>query len=231
MTRVLVTRPEPGATRTLMALIERRVDAVSLPLTKIQPLNFVTPKPDFETLIITSQNAIGCAGTLLRGLAHVPVFAVGSRTAKTLQRLGHTTVKWAETAQDLLPLIIAHKPRSALYVCGQTRRPELEIGLSKARIPCRALEVYRAAPTENVSKALKAFFNDNPNPIILLHAPSAAEAFVLAMKDQNLPGSTRFLCMSAAISAPLPENWRALTTLAKQPDEEAMINQLDKMLA
>jgi uroporphyrinogen-III synthase len=231
MRRVLVTRPEPGATRTLNALQAHGIDAVSIPLTEIQRLNFETPNAEFDVLIITSQNAVVHGAVLLAQHKAKPVFAVGKRTAEVLQSLGHAKVEWATTAQELLQMIIRCSPKTALYICGQTRRPELETGLATAKIPYQTVEVYSAARMRNVRQMLLAFLAGCSNPIILFYAPSAAEAFVIAMDGQYLPVSVRFLCMSAAISAQLPENWHMAVTLAGQPDDAAMITQLDKMLA
>lgn len=231
MTRVLITRPEPGGSRTLNALLARKVDAVSIALTAIQPLHFHAPDTDFEALIITSQNAIVHGATLLALHKSKLVFAVGQRTAEALRGLNHNHVEWAETAHDLVPRIIAHQPNRVLYVCGQTRRPELEIGLTAAGISVEAIEVYKALKAENLYKKLQVFFASTTNSIILFHAPSAVEAFVSAINNQNLHDKVRFLCMSAAIAEDLPENWQKNAIIAKRPDDAAMLDQLYKMLA
>ena len=231
MTRVLVTRPEPGASRTMNALIARGIDAVSIPLTEIKALAFETPNREFDALIITSQNAIVHGASLLDRFKHLPVFAVGNRTAETLRHQGHCIQAWAETAQDLLPMIVALRPKHALYICGQTRRPELEAGLQNNSIPVTALETYRSTPIENIDIRMAAFFNSSAEPVILCHAPSAVDAFIVAMQHQNLPTKTQFLCMSQAILSQLPEHWQSKARISARPDEAAMIDMLDKMLA
>jgi uroporphyrinogen-III synthase len=90
----LVTRPEPGATRTLNVLIERGIDAVSIPLTEILPLNFSVPNAEFDALIITSQNAIVHGAKLLAIHRSKPVFVVGQRTVETLRGDGHRNLAW-----------------------------------------------------------------------------------------------------------------------------------------
>lgn len=231
MTRVLVTRPEPGATRTLNALTARGIDAAAIPLTEISPLAFEAPSTGFDALIITSQNAIIHGASQLSPYISKPVFAVGQRTAAILRGQGHENVYWAETAQELLPHIIAFRPKSALYICGQTRRPELETTLATAGIHVHVVEVYTALQAPDASAKLASFFSASSNPIILFHAPSAAEAFAFSMNGQILPVSTRLLCMSAVILAQFPEKWQSQVTVAEQPDEAAMMKQLDKMLA
>jgi uroporphyrinogen-III synthase len=229
MTRVLVTRPEPGATRTLNALIARGINANSIPLTEIMPLAFKPPHGDFDALIITSQNAITYGAQLLAQHSSKPVFVVGKRSVETL--IGRDITAWAETAADLLPLIIGQAPKNLLYICGQMRRPDLENCLAQANIHLQIAEVYSASTTVNAGQKLKTFFLSTQQSIVLFHAPSAAEAFSNAMKDENPPSTTRFLCMSAVIAAQLPPSWQKNITLAASPHDAAMIDQLDKMLA
>ncbi len=229
MARVLVTRPEPGATHTLNAILNRGIEATAIPLTEIQPLAFDVPVSDFDAFIITSQNAVRYGAELLALYVAKPVFVVGKRSAETFK--GHKIAAWAETALDLLPAIISQTPKNLLYICGKTRRPDLEIGLKAAGIHVKAVEVYRAKPAENTTQKLEAFFASTQNAIVLLHAPSAAELFVSALKGQKIPETARFLCMSAAIAVQLPSLWQNRVSFADKPDEAAMINQLDKMLA
>jgi uroporphyrinogen-III synthase len=229
MSCVLVTRPEPGATRTLNALSAQGFAATAIPLTEVHPLAFRSPRDDFDGVIITSQNAIMYGAALLMQHISKPVFVVGMRTAETMP--GHNIVAWAETADNLLPEILSHAPSRLLYICGQTRKPELEKSLAAANIHVEAVEVYAATPTKNGASSLHIFLASTRNLVVLFHAPSAVKAFMKAATNQNLSETTRFLCMSAAIAAELPVKWQSLVSLADRPEETAMINQLDKMLA
>ena len=229
MVRVLITRPEPGATRTLKALDVRGINATCLPLTEILPLEFETPTGNFDAIIITSQNAISHGAALLRQFMALPVFVVGRRTADSLE--GHTIAAWAETADALLPQINTTAPKRLLYICGQTRRPELEWGLKAAGNYVEAVEVYEAKPIESAPEALRRFFQIAQSTIVLLHAPSAVHALVSAINPRDIPETTQFLCLSAAIAAQLPPEWSNHIAIAERPDEASMLNQLDKLLA
>jgi uroporphyrinogen-III synthase len=229
VTRVLITRPEPGATRTLNALLAKGMDAKAIPLTEIRSLAFDKPSADFDALIITSQNAIVYGASVLSNFFGTPVFVVGKRTAGTLQ--GHTIAAWAETAEELLAKIKSQTPKRVLYICGQTRRPELETGLKSTGISVKAVEVYSANPVGSARVKLENFFQGSKSAIVLFHAPSAAQAFLNAADTQNMPETTRFLCLSTAIAAELPAEWQNQIAIAEHPDEAAMLDQLDKMLA
>jgi uroporphyrinogen-III synthase len=229
VTRVLITRPEPGATRTLNALLAKGMEAKAIPLTEIRPLAFDKPSADFDALIITSQNAIVHGASVLSNFFGTPVFVVGKRTASTLQ--GHHIAACAETAEELLTKIQGQMPKRVLYICGQSRRPELEAGLKSKKISVKAVEVYSANPIGSAGIKLENFFQGSKSGIVLFHAPSAAQAFLNAIDARNVPETTRYLCLSTAIAAELPAEWQIKIAIAEHPDEAAMLDQLDKMLA
>ncbi|MGV1015055.1 MAG: uroporphyrinogen-III synthase, partial [Methyloceanibacter sp.] len=93
--RVLVTRPEPDASREAEALVARGHEPVIAPLLAIEFLDEVTIELDgAQALIATSRNA-------LRALArhpqrdealNIPILAVGEATARAAQELGFTQV-------------------------------------------------------------------------------------------------------------------------------------------
>ncbi|MGL4406738.1 MAG: uroporphyrinogen-III synthase, partial [Notoacmeibacter sp.] len=119
-TCVLVTRPEPGATRTVSALLERGIHAMAVCLTQILPLPTEVPGIGFDALIVTSQNGVRHGAALLKKYQSLPVFVVGKRTSDILKENGHHEVHWAENAQSLLALIFGAAPEHLLYICGQT---------------------------------------------------------------------------------------------------------------
>jgi uroporphyrinogen-III synthase len=231
MARVLVTRPQPGASRTLEALRAKGIDAQAISLTEIQPLAVHLTRGDFDALVITSQNAILHGSALIEKFTRVPVFVVGKRTAAMLEDRGHNVAAWAKTAQELLPLIRTKSPKVALYVCGTTRRPDLEFGLAAANIQVQASEVYSALPAQNAGRELTDYFSKDEPGFALLYAPSAASAFVSAFDGKKPPTGISFLCLSAAVAAQLPKGWQAKAVIAAEPHEAAMFDQLDKMLA
>ena len=72
MRRVLVLRPEPGASATVERARERGLDAVAIPLFEIEPLAWEAPEAgSFDGLLLTSANAVRHGGeglASLRGL-------------------------------------------------------------------------------------------------------------------------------------------------------------------
>jgi uroporphyrinogen-III synthase len=234
-TRILITRPEPGAARTLEALLTRGLDARTICLTEIAPLPYFVPSLEFDALIISSQNAVIHGAALLKQHRLKPVFVVGRRTADILRINGHRHVVWAENAAALLGLLIGAAPRNSLYLCGQTRRPELESGLKAANVSVLAVQIYAALPVKSAAADLRLYFTENAKTpqktIVMFHAPSAVRAFFLAIKDFSIGNAVQFLCMSEAIAVEIRPSLQRAVSIAAYADEASMLNEIDKMLA
>ena len=82
MRRVLVLRPEQGATRTVHNARACGLKAIAAPLFEIDPIAWSSPDPsDFDGLLLTSANAVRQAGPQLERVRELPVYAVGEATA------------------------------------------------------------------------------------------------------------------------------------------------------
>src|SRR5262245_13133093 len=93
--RVLVTRPEPGASRTARRLAEQGFEPVVLPLTEIRalPSDHFPDAANVDAVAVTSANAIRHAPRpLISTLAGKPVFAIGGETARAVKNAGFATV-------------------------------------------------------------------------------------------------------------------------------------------
>ena len=82
MRRLLVLRPEPGASATVKRARERGLEAVAAPLFEVEPLTWQAPDVDaFDGLLLTSANAVRHGGDELLKLRGLEVYAVGEATA------------------------------------------------------------------------------------------------------------------------------------------------------
>ncbi len=89
--RLLVTRPEPDAERTAAALRARGHSVVIAPLLRIEPLaDAAIGAGPWAAVLVTSANiAHAIAGHAKRAdLTHLPVFAVGERSAHAMRIAG-----------------------------------------------------------------------------------------------------------------------------------------------
>src|ERR687892_342553 len=87
--RVLVTRPEPGASQTAKRLQAAGFSPLVLPLSEIRALPADSVPETFDAVAVTSANAILHASrTLLDRLAGSRCYAVGQKTAAAALQAG-----------------------------------------------------------------------------------------------------------------------------------------------
>ena len=89
MRRLLLLRPEPGLSASAEQARALALDVLCCPLFRIEPLDWDVPEPaQYDALLLTSANAVRCAGPKLNKLASLPVQAVGQSTATAARIAG-----------------------------------------------------------------------------------------------------------------------------------------------
>ena len=89
MTRVLVLRPEPGASATVDRARAMGLDAVATPLFEVEPLDWDVPEASgFDGVLLTSANALRHGGDGLQALRGLKAYAVGDATAQAAREAG-----------------------------------------------------------------------------------------------------------------------------------------------
>lgn len=155
--RVLVTRPEPDASKTAERLRALGHEAVVAPLMAIVEDRTVPIDPSgLASIAVTSANAVAAlaARADFAVLRSIPLFAVGDVTAEAARAAGFASVRSAAgAADDLARLILAESRRAdgprhgrILYAAGRDRTGDLDGTLRRAGLAVDILEVYRAEP-------------------------------------------------------------------------------------
>src|SRR5690606_2376578 len=88
---MLVTRPRPDLEETMARLEAIGITAIACPLLTMQPRPAALPRPDaMAGLVATSANALRALDVMgaLAPYRHLPVFAVGDKTASQARTLG-----------------------------------------------------------------------------------------------------------------------------------------------
>lgn len=196
--RVAVLRPEPGNAATCDALRLVGLVPLSLPLFDIVPLAWTPPAQEqFDGLLVTSANALRCAGTALEKLAGLPVFAVGRATAQEVRSAGLTVI---ETGAHGVAAIAAEAKRQGyqqlLHLAGR-QRMKTPPGVSAL------IEVYDARERAINPADLHAV----EGQIALLHSPRAARRFVLLAKGKITLESVRLAALSPAVAEAAGSGW------------------------
>jgi uroporphyrinogen-III synthase len=208
MTRVIVLRPEPGATATVERARELGLDAVAIPLFQIEPVAWHAPDPrGFDALLLTSANAVRVAGAELGLLRALPVHAVGDATAAAAREAGFEIASSGSASVDQL-LDGLCSDMKLLHLCGAHRRiPQ------RTRQAITPLVVYQSLqrPTVDVHEADSA--------VALIHSPRAARRFAELVDDRS---SIAVAAISIATAEAAGAGWRSVA-IAERPSDEALL--------
>jgi uroporphyrinogen-III synthase len=203
MSRVLVLRPEPGASATVERARQRGLEAVAAPLFEIEQIPWEVPDiQHFDGLLLTSANAVRFGREKLPGL---PVYAVGEATAEAARGAGFEIAATGDAGvQKLLDSI--ESDLKLLHLCGEDRRTA-----ANARQKITPIVVYRA-------KAI-----DNPElgeaSVALIHSPRAGRRFAELVEDRS---AIAIAAISEAAAEAAGGGWKAVE-IAESPTDEALL--------
>lgn len=234
--RLLVTRPEPEATRQGQALAARGHEPVLAPLLTIEPLKDVSLELDgAQALIATSRNALRALGShpALAQARRLPLFAVGEATAAEATELGFAEVTIGPGTGETLARLLAErlKPSAGplVHLSGETVAFDLKSALEARGFAVKQPILYRAVaamalPRDAVSR-LKAGQLDG---VVLMSPRTAAIFAALAGQHCAVTQASRLncYCLSAAVAqAVKPLEARAI--VAARPREEDLLALID----
>jgi len=231
MLRVLVTRPEPGASRTARRLQDMGFQPVVLPLTEtvVLPVDAGLIPDEAVAVAVTSANAVRHASKeVIAALAALPCHAVGARTGEAARKMGFSSViEGSGDAEGLANGIAAALSGEAIvYLCGRVRFPMFEQRLEAAGVQVSAVETYDTLPVRYSDEAILALLSDQPVDAVLLYSAKAVAAMQALAKRPALQEAfekTRFLTLSARIAAAFNDSAGKAIGIAAQPDEEALL--------
>ncbi len=232
MKRVLVTRPEPGATRSAEQLANLGYEPIKMPLSQTVGLNPRIAQEKFDVVIATSAQAfLWLAKDAVARLADVTTFVVGSATAAAARVAGFRNVQVSGNGlAEMLPLLRAKlSPQSnILYLCGKVRRPELEENLQNWGIKLTLCEVYDTNLVSYSTDKLK-IFRDRAIDAVLVTSLTNALALMELLKTHKMHQAfenTIFICQSKRIAEGLDIADKARIVACETSDTDAMLAQL-----
>ena len=204
MRRVIVLRPEPGASETARKARERGLEAVAIPLFDVETVAWDVPNVSgFDGLLLTSANAVRHGGTGLRALKALPVQAVGEATAEAARRIGFDVASVGDRGVDSLLASLEPNHR-LLHLCGEHRLPA---NASQEIVP---VVVYRARelPRPDLTGIQGA--------VALIHSPRAGRRFADLVGDR---GAIAVAAISAAAADAVGSGWAAIEVAESATDD------------
>lgn len=207
MTRVIVLRPEPGASATVASARARGLDAAAIPLFRVEAVDWNAPEQSgFDGLLLTSANAVRHSGQKLASLRGLKVYAVGDATADAAREAGFDIASAGHSGVERLLGSIEPDLR-LLHLCGaDTVDANAPQSITK-------LVVYRSQPLP--APDLSAIGAS----IALVHSPRAARRLTELVSER---GSTAIAAISPAAAAAVGEGWLAVEA-ADQPNDDALL--------
>jgi uroporphyrinogen-III synthase len=235
--RLIVTRPEPDATRTARALIRLGHTAILSPM-----LDIVTdraakiPTRSYQAVLVTSANAVrALAERPVRPVTvEVPLLAVGDQTALEAKRAGFSAARSAGGALGDLVALVAGELKPAggplLHVAGEEQAGDLAGLLTEKGFDVETATLYRAEPRARLAgvaeDALKAGAVDG----VLFYSRRSAAAFALALRAGNLAPLAENIvcfCISASTAEAIAKVATGKTLIAEKPDQLALFAIID----
>ena len=207
MRRLLVLRPEPGASATLERASRLGFDVFSVPLFEVEPLDWAAPDPSsFDALLLTSANAVFQAGKKLEAFRGLSVCAVGEAMANAARAHGfavETTGKvlWKNSSNGSIG------EKSFFILCAKHRHS------SPSSHTIFEVEVYQALAIDcpDLSQAQGC--------VALIHSPRAARRFAELI---DVRGSIAIAAISRAAAQASQSGWAALE-FASEPSDEGLL--------
>ena len=208
MTRLLVLRPEPGASTTVEKARQRGFDPVAVPLFEIEPIDWQAPDPrQFDGLLLTSANAVRYAGGGLNDLRDLAVYAVGAATGEAARDAGLRVIATGDSGLDQL-LGSLRPDLRFLHLCGEDR---IEAG--EASQVVTPITVYR-------SKQIDApDLSGASDGIALIHSPRAGRRFAELIGRRD---SITVAAISPNAAAAVGDGWQKVA-VAAQPTDDALL--------
>lgn len=232
--RILVTRPEQSGQKTAQMLERLGHQPVLLPLAAPDhhPEEMLDRLARHEgALAVTSAVAIeGLAmlGDRLLPYLDRPLYAVGPATAKSAEKAGFRQVVASSGDGGALADTIAlhHETAPILYLAGCPRAKTFEQRLTERQIPFTVWESYAMRPLVYDRDTLRRLLVDNPIDAVLLYSTQTARRFFDLPIFAEMPGllsSPRILCLSEAIAATVPPQYRRHAQAARSADEASLL--------
>lgn len=228
--RILITRPEPGASATASQLAAKGFEAIVLPLTRIVATGAALPGGGFDAIMATSANALRMlAAEISDALYSTPLYAVGETTASAARERGFRDVCTGRGSGAALASKVVDdlgRGRRILYLTGRVRTASAERELEKAGLIVALAEVYDTVAIDVPEERVIEVLGGKAVDAALVYSVTGAR-ILGEVAGRAVPGdpfaATSFLCLSERIAAGLPETLRARARVAAVPSEEALM--------
>jgi uroporphyrinogen-III synthase len=241
---ILVTRPQPDNASTATALRARGVEVLAAPMLRFEKVMLsIDTDADFGAVIVTSANALRALADqpVQAMLLHLPLFAVGDKTAQAARDLGFVKVLSADgDAAALRELLtesskskLLNKTRPLLYLAGADLARDLAGELGVRGFTVVTQTTYRMMPVADLPDEVSAAFVAGQIEAVLHYSRRSARAFFQAAGLSGVEIAALAVphyCLSGAVGTVAHDAGASQVVVAQTPDENALFAVLDRAI-
>ncbi len=213
MTRLVILRPEPGASATAAAARAMGLEPVVVPLFAIEPVAWQAPDVgQFDAVLLTSASAPRHGGSALEQVRGLPAHCVGEATATAAREAGFSVARTGTAGVDAL-LDSMPPDLRLLHLCGTDRRDP-----QAPKQAIRSVPVYRAVAIEP-DDAMRSI----DGAVVAVHSPRAAARLSVLADSLGLRRDTiRIAAISDEAATAAGPGWRTVEAAA-EPGDSALL--------
>jgi uroporphyrinogen-III synthase len=183
MTRLIIVRPEPGASATLLTARSIGLDAQAHPIFAVRPIPWIpVPRERVDAIVLGSANAIRHGGAALDDLRRLPAYCVGQTTANAAQAAGFPIARIGTGGLQNVLNALAPEHRRLLRLAGVSRVP-LTV---PDGVTMDTREVYASVPMPMGKRLDQAL---DQSAVVMLHSGDAAEHFAAICHESGIDRS------------------------------------------
>jgi len=231
--KVLITRSEPGASKTAELVRRRGAEPVIASMLRVEFADEIeVGLSRIHALLFTSPNGVR-AWLSGRSETDLPAFCVGDATAATATDAGFTKVRSAGgDANDLIALCearLAPGRHRLLHVHGAHTAHDVASALQARGFEVDEAVIYEAVAEDVLPKKATQLIRRRELAVALFHSPRAAIAFTALVEDAGLSDYLNTVIAvtisEAAANGLVRSDWAAVK-VAETPNEADMLGRI-----
>jgi len=213
MMKVVILRPEPGASATAKRAQELGLQTIALPLFEIFPVAWDAPDAaQFDAILLTSANAVRQGGAAIDEFTGLTAYCVGPATAEAAREAGFTV---ASTGEGGVGELLRSLP-AGFRLFHPRGRIHMPVNLPRLKIT--PATVYHSKPRESVPE-----LGQLAGSLVLVHSPRAGERLAELVDEAGLDRSTvTIAAISPAAQRAAGKGWKA-THYSLEPRDRALL--------
>lgn len=216
--KVLIIRPQPGADATAQRFRAAGHVPTIMPLFEIQSVaTTAISASGYDAVLLTSGNAVRAAEGFLKANAHVPIYAVGSATARAAEKSAITTFRVGAAGIDALAEVaVQDGHKRLLWLAGEDH----SIWQPRLQVTVDTHIVYRSVARQTPDDFNAAVAGSD---LVVLHSSRAAQHFAACCDEVNiLRHKVALATFSDAIARNTGAGW-SICIIAPLPNDAALL--------